>query len=160
MHTARYRIETNAAEDMAKQKVLHQLWAINTKNEQKINQIRHDIQEDQLKVSSLLATRRNEIERYEFEKQRLCHKNSMVLNRLMYVYGIFMPKNLATYFYEMEIQPTMTVFIAFINFFYNHIPFMKFYMERHLACPASNQIKLWLKYAILANAIKLPLLKQ
>lgn len=69
---------------MAKQKVLHQLWTINTKNVRKINQIRRDIEEDHLKVSSSLAARQTEIERYEFEKQRLFHKNTMVLNRLMY----------------------------------------------------------------------------
>lgn len=85
---ARYRIETNASTDMAKQKVLHQLWATNTKNLRKINQIRRDIEENQLKVSNLLATRQKEIERYEFEKQRLCHKNTTVLNRLMYVFII------------------------------------------------------------------------
>lgn len=89
IHIARYRIETNASTDMAKQKVLHQLWATNTKNLRKINQIRRDIEKDQLKVSNLIATRQIEIKRYEFEKQRLCHKNTTVLNRLMYAYADF-----------------------------------------------------------------------
>lgn len=89
IHIARYRIETNATTDVARQKVLHQLWATNTKNLRKINQIRREIEEDQLKVSNLFAMRQNEIERHEFEKQRLCHKNTMVLNRLMYVCGVW-----------------------------------------------------------------------
>lgn len=83
IYVARYRIETNASTDMAKQKVLHQLWAANTKNVRKMQQIRREIEEDQLKVSEILATRQNEIGRYEFEKQRLCHKGTMVLNKLM-----------------------------------------------------------------------------
>lgn len=73
---------------MAKQKVLHQLWATNTKNLRKINQIQCDIEDDQLKLSTLFATRQNEIERHEFEKQRLYHKNRTALNRLMYEYGL------------------------------------------------------------------------
>lgn len=88
IHIARCRIETNASTDMAKQKALHQLWATNTKNLRKMNLIRREIEENHLKVSNLLATRQNEIERYEFERQRLCHKSAMVLNRLMYVRGI------------------------------------------------------------------------
>lgn len=89
IHIARYRIETNASTDMAKQKVLHELWATNTKHLRKINQIRREIEEDQLKVSHLSATRQTEIERHEFEKHRLCHKNTTLLNRLMYVCGLF-----------------------------------------------------------------------
>lgn len=68
---------------MAKQKVLHQIWTVNTKHIRKINQIRREIEEDQLKVSNILAEKRSEIERYEFEMQRLTHKNTMALNRLM-----------------------------------------------------------------------------
>lgn len=89
IHFARYRIETDASTDMARQKVLHQLWATNTKNLQKINQIWRDIEEDQLKISKVLAVRQKEIERYEFEKERLCYKNTTVLNRLMYVLWTF-----------------------------------------------------------------------
>lgn len=81
---ARYRIETNASTEMAKQKVLHQLWAVNTKNIRKINQMRRDIEEDQTKVSNIATEKQNEIECYEFEKSRLVHKNAIALNRLMY----------------------------------------------------------------------------
>lgn len=69
--------------EMARQRVLHQLWATNTKNMRKIYQIRRDIQETRLKVSSITSEKQGEIERYESEKQRLIHKNSMALNRLM-----------------------------------------------------------------------------
>lgn len=88
-HIARYRIECTASIEMAKQKVLHQLWAINTKNLRKINQIRRDIEEDQMKVTTIVSTKQKKIERYEFGKQRLIHKNTMSLNRLMYVGVIF-----------------------------------------------------------------------
>lgn len=80
---ARYRIQTSASTEMAKQKVLHHLWAVNTKHMRKINQIRRGIEEDQIKVAAIVAKKRYEIERYEFEKQRLTHKNTMALNRLM-----------------------------------------------------------------------------
>lgn len=72
-----------ASTEMARQKVLHQLWAENTKNMRKINQIRRNIEENRMKVSSIAAEKKDEIERYEFEKKRLNHKNSMALNRLM-----------------------------------------------------------------------------
>lgn len=55
---------------MAKQKVLHHLWAVNTKHMRRINQIRREIEEDQMKMSAILTEKRCEIERYEFEKQR------------------------------------------------------------------------------------------
>lgn len=91
---AQNRIETNATTEMAKQKVLHQLWAANTKNLRKINQIQRDIEDDQLKVSNFLATRQNQIDRYEFEKSRLYHKNTTILNRVMYTYCILICKYL------------------------------------------------------------------
>lgn len=75
---------------MAKQKVLHHLWAINTKHMRKINQIRREIEENQMKISKDVMEKQSEIERYEFEMQRLTHKNSMELNRLMYdIYFLF-----------------------------------------------------------------------
>lgn len=80
---AKYRIQTNASTDMAKQKVLHHLWAINTKHVRKINQIRQDIEGNQRKQSNDVLEKQREIERYEFEKQRSIHKISMDLNRLM-----------------------------------------------------------------------------
>lgn len=80
---AKYRIQTNASTDMAKQKVLHHLWAINTKHVRKINQIRQDIEGNQRKQSNDVLEKQREIERYEFEKQRSTHKISMDLNRLM-----------------------------------------------------------------------------
>lgn len=84
--TARHRIQMTASTEMAKQKVLHQLWATNTKNTRKLNQIRREIEEDQLKMSSVAKEKQDEIERYEFEKRRLIHKNNMTLNRLVYVF--------------------------------------------------------------------------
>lgn len=83
---ARHRITISAATEMARQKVLHQLWAANTKNTRKINQIRREIEEDQLKMSSITTEKQDEIELYELEKRHLIHKNSMTLNRLMYVF--------------------------------------------------------------------------
>lgn len=80
---ARHRIGISAATEMARQKVLHQLWAANTKNTRKINQIRREIEEDQLKMSSIATEKQDEIELYELEKRHLIHKNSMTLNRLM-----------------------------------------------------------------------------
>lgn len=80
---ANKRIQMTASTEMARQKVLHQLWAENTKNMRKINQIRRNIEENRMKVSSIAAEKKEEIERYEFEKKRLNHKNSMALNRLM-----------------------------------------------------------------------------
>lgn len=77
-----------ASTEMARQKVLHQLWAANTKNIRKINQIRRDIEENRMKVMSIATEKRDGVERYEFEKQRLIHKNSMALNRLMYGSGL------------------------------------------------------------------------
>lgn len=82
---ARHRIQMSASTEMARQKVLHQLWAANTKNTRKIYQIRREIEEDQLKMSGIATEKQDEIERFEFEKRRLIHKNSMTLNRLMYV---------------------------------------------------------------------------
>lgn len=80
---ARYRIEMSASTEMAKQKVLHQIWSANTKNMRKIQQIRRTIEEDQLKVSSIAAMKQDEIDRLETDKRRLIHKNSTTLNRLM-----------------------------------------------------------------------------
>lgn len=77
------RIQMTASTEMARQKVLHQLWAANTKNMRKIQQIRRDIEENHMKMSYIATDKQSEIERYEFEKQRLIHKNSMALNRLM-----------------------------------------------------------------------------
>lgn len=77
------RIQMTASTEMSRQKVLHQLWAANTKNMRKIQQIRRDIEENHMKVSYIATDKQSEIERYEFEKQRLIHKNSMALNRLM-----------------------------------------------------------------------------
>lgn len=76
----------SASLELAKQKVLHQIWAANIKITRKINQIRREIEEDQLKMSSIATEKQDEIEQFEFEKRRLIHKNSMTLNRLMYVY--------------------------------------------------------------------------
>lgn len=138
IHIARYRIETDASTDMAKQKVLHQLWATNTKNLRKINQIRREIEHDELKVSDLLATRQKEVERYGFEKQRLGHKNTTVLNRLMYVFVDTC--RLSHCFIQIQFS-LHSIIILFL-------------------CVASNRIRLWLKYATLVNAIKLLLPKQ
>lgn len=80
---ARYRIETSASIGMAKQKVLHHLWAVNTKQMRKINQIRRQIDEDQMKVSVIVTEKQSAIGRNEFEMQRLTHNNTMALNRLM-----------------------------------------------------------------------------
>lgn len=82
---AHHRIQMSASMEMARQKVLHQIWAANTKNARKINGIRREIEEDQLEMSSILTEKQDEIERFEFEKRRVVHKNSMTLNRLMYV---------------------------------------------------------------------------
>ncbi|XP_055311486.1 dynein regulatory complex protein 10-like [Sitodiplosis mosellana] len=78
-----HRIQMTASTEMARQKVLHQIWAANTKNTRKLNQIRREIEEDQLKMSSIATEKQDEIERHEFEKRRLIHKNSMALNRLV-----------------------------------------------------------------------------
>lgn len=73
----------SASTEMAKQKVLHQLWAANMKNMGKINEIRREIDDNHRKVSTVSIEKQQQIERYEFEMSRLIHKNSMALNRLM-----------------------------------------------------------------------------
>lgn len=82
---AKYRIQSCASTEMAKQKVLHQLWAANITNIQKINQIHHEIEENRITFSCTASKKRTEIQCYEFKKCRLIHKNSMALNRLMYL---------------------------------------------------------------------------
>lgn len=73
----------SAATEMAKQKVLHQLWSENTKNIGRTQQIRRAIEEDQLKVSGNVTVKQDELEHYEMQRRQLTHKNSMTLNRLM-----------------------------------------------------------------------------
>lgn len=70
---------------MAKQKVLHQMWAKNDRNLCKIKQLRQEIKNDQVKTASIEAVKRAEIQRYEFEKQRSTLNNTVELNRLMFV---------------------------------------------------------------------------
>lgn len=83
VHIARHRIQMSASTEMARQKVLHQHWVENTKTVRRIHELRREIEEDQLKVSKVATVKRDDVERYEFEKRRLRHKNSMILNRLM-----------------------------------------------------------------------------
>lgn len=80
----RQRIQMTASTELAKQKVLHQLWDMNSKNMQKICQISVDIQEEQNKNAKIVTEKKEEIGRLEFDKRRLEHKNNMELNRLMY----------------------------------------------------------------------------
>lgn len=70
---------------MAKQKVLHQMWAKNDRNLCKIKQLRQEIENDQVKTANIEAIKRAEIQRYEFEKERSTLNNTVELNRLMFV---------------------------------------------------------------------------
>lgn len=81
---ARYRIQLCASTEIAKQKVLHQLWATNVINIQKINKIQREIEENRIEFSNIVSKKRMEIHCYEFRKCRLIHNNNMALSQSMY----------------------------------------------------------------------------
>lgn len=78
-----YKLMMSASKEMARQKVLHQMWAKNNINVQKINQLRKEIDEELNKTSEIGAEKREEIKIFEAEKQRLIEKHTVDLNRLM-----------------------------------------------------------------------------
>lgn len=74
----------SASREMAKQKVLHNMWTENDKNMQKILQIRNEIEQEQNRLSAKVNEKRYDIDRYQADLKRLKETNTNELTRLMY----------------------------------------------------------------------------
>lgn len=77
------KISTNTSLELAKQKVLHQIWSENDMNMRKIDQLRQGMNEIQMKFNTNSMIKRNEIQRFELEKEQLIQKSTNDFTRLM-----------------------------------------------------------------------------
>lgn len=80
---AECKILSSASLDLAKQKVLHQIWKNNDVVMQKIRDINREIEYNHTKIINNTAVKRDDIEQYKLEKQQLEQKNTTDLTRLM-----------------------------------------------------------------------------
>lgn len=80
---AEHKIQTSASMELAKQKVLHQIWSNNDVNARKINAIIRGMEENQANILRNTTVKRDEIQQYKLEKKQLEQKSDNEFQRLM-----------------------------------------------------------------------------
>lgn len=80
---AEHKIQTNASLELAKQKVLHQIWSNNDVNVRTINSIIREMEENQAIILRNTTVKRDEIQQYKLEKEQLKQKSNNEFTRLM-----------------------------------------------------------------------------
>lgn len=80
---AEHRILMTAANDMAKQKVLHRMWINNDNTVREIKAKCDEIETEELRINAIIAEKSEEIRLLERSKEVLLTKNSTELNEKM-----------------------------------------------------------------------------
>lgn len=80
---AEHKIRTSASLELAKQKVLHQIWSKNDVNVRKINAIIREMEENQANIRRNTSVKRDEIQLYKLQKEQLEQKSDNAFTRLM-----------------------------------------------------------------------------
>lgn len=80
---AEHKIQTSASLELAKQKVLHQIWSNNDVNARKIKSIIREMEESQGNILRNTTAKRDEIQQFKFEKEQLQQKSDNEFTRLM-----------------------------------------------------------------------------
>lgn len=69
--------------ELAKQKVLHQIWSSNDVNVRKISAIIREMDENQANIRRNTSEKRDEIQLYKLQKEQLQQKSDNAFTRLM-----------------------------------------------------------------------------
>lgn len=80
---AEHRILMTAANDMAKQKVLHRMWINNDNTVREIKAKCDEIETEELRINAIIAEKSEEIRLLERSREVLLTKNSTELNEKM-----------------------------------------------------------------------------
>lgn len=68
---------------MAKQKVLHRIWAENDNNIREIRKTRKEIEDAENQFGIAISSIQDELQRYELERDNLIRKNVLEINKKM-----------------------------------------------------------------------------
>lgn len=80
---AEHKIQTSASVELAKQKVLHQIWSNNDVNVRKITSIIRGMAQNQAIILRNTAAKRNDIQQYKLQTEQLQQKSDNEFTRLM-----------------------------------------------------------------------------
>lgn len=80
---AEHKIQTSASLELAKQKVLHQIWSNNDVNVRKITSIIRGMAENQANIQRNTTVKRNDIQAFKLQAEQLQQKSDNEFTRLM-----------------------------------------------------------------------------